>query len=137
MTINKEDLLKAFISNFVIKDKRERCLLNLLNKKKRSKFTDLLNHRWDSVLDMRCFIPVDNEKDNIDSAKKWLHLEGDELCYIISDISELDDIILPFKSAYEAAQLADFGTLIINASANTCFLTTEKNTPTIKLLGVK
>lgn len=50
---DKETQIKTFVDNFIIKDKRERCFLELTNPKKRNKFVDRLNHKWDTVLDMR------------------------------------------------------------------------------------
>jgi len=49
--VDATELIKSFVRNFIRKDKWERCLKQLLGKN-RQKFTDDLNHNWESLFNM-------------------------------------------------------------------------------------
>ncbi len=46
-------LTESFVRNFILKDKRERALFELLHPVKRTKFINRLNHKWADVFDMQ------------------------------------------------------------------------------------
>ena len=75
----KNKILKDFVTNFIQKERQERCYAQLTNPEKRGKFSDRLNHNWDSILNM----------------KQEIYSKG-------------------------------FATIIMNVSANTLFLETER-----------
>lgn len=133
----KKILIETFVRNFILKDKRERCLQQLLSDKNRPKFTDELNHSWERIFDMRLFTYLDKNNNDYPAVKKQLNLTVNELCYIISDEIQLDNKVLTFAEAFSLLEFADFGTLIVNSKANKCYLRTEKSTPTLKLIGKK
>ncbi len=123
--IEKEELLKSFVLNFVQKDKRERCYSQLMNVKKRQKFTDELNHSWDTIFNMKLLTELEKNQDDYDKLRLLLKLKDDELCYLISDVGEYDDKFLPFKEAFKQIDAASFGTILINKAADKLFLVTE------------
>ena len=65
-------LIQAFVRNFVLKDKAERCYAQLIDPKKRPKFTDRLNHRWDSVLRMQYLVQIGSSDDRTDRIQQLL-----------------------------------------------------------------
>ncbi|HLP54787.1 MAG TPA: hypothetical protein VK151_07150 [Fluviicola sp.] len=135
---DKEQLIKAFVDNFVLKDKRERCYAELTNPKKRGKFTDKLNHKWDTILDMRCLVKIDKTNDSPGNIQKILKLRDNDLCYIISNYDDVDDQLIPFKNAFDRIYSRGLGTLLMNASADTLFLDTEQvQGPATRFTGKK
>lgn len=124
--IDKEQILKVFITNFIQKDKRERCSFELTNPKKRNKFVDRLNHKWESVLDMRLLTKVEKDQDYSEKIKQLLKFKDDELCYVISSYEEYDDKVIPFTEVFKEIYARGFATLLINTSADTLFLDTEQ-----------
>jgi hypothetical protein len=116
-------LIDLFVRNFIQKDRRERCLNQLLGKNRR-KFTDDLNHKWEHLINTKLLQELNKNEDNYSSVQQLLKLKDMELCYIISDEST-DDTFLPFKDAFVKVDSASFGTLLINQSANKLFLKTE------------
>lgn len=124
--VKKEEIIKAFITNFIQKDKRERCYLELTNPKKRSRFVDKLNHKWDTVLTMKLLTKIKKEDDYSEKIKQLLKFKDDELCYVVSNYEEYDDKLLPFKDVFKEIYTRGFATLLINALADTFFLDTEQ-----------
>ena len=116
-------LIDLFVRNFVQKDKRERCLNQLLGKNRR-KFTDDLNHKWESIFNMKLLQELNKSEDHYSNVQQLLKLKDTELCYVISD-ENIDDTFLPFKDAFGKVDSASFGTLLINQGANKLFLKTE------------
>lgn len=134
---NKEEIIKLFVQNFISKDKRERSLLELSNPKKRPDFVDRLNHRWESIFDMRYLNRVGKADDNSTTIQKLLKIKDQDLCYIISNYDDFDDKFLPFREAFDHLYTRGFGSVIINSSADTLFLDTEQNIPTPRFIGIK
>jgi hypothetical protein len=126
LMVDKQTTIKLFVSNFIQKEKRERCLGELTNPKKRCKFTDKLNHKWRSVIDMQRLELIDTSFDNKEAIQKLLGFLTDQLCYIISDHPDFDDQYLPFEVAFNNLYAQGHGTIILNSSADTLFLNTEE-----------
>jgi hypothetical protein len=131
--MNREFIINTFVKNFILKDKRERCLAELLNSKKRRKFTDKLNHQWLSILDSRCLKLIANSEDSSNSIKLLFGFPNDALCYIISDNSDYDDKFLSFQEAFDALYGWRAGTIILNQAVNIFFLETEE--PSKRFIG--
>lgn len=119
------DIIDAFIKNFIPKDRRERSELELKNFKKRAKFTDRLNHQWDTVLDMRFITRIPSGVNDYEFIKEELKIKDKEQCYVISNHDDIDDQMIPFVEAFDKAYGRGFGSLIINSSADKLFLETE------------
>lgn len=117
--------LDNFIKTFVPKDRRERSEFELKNEKKRSKFTDRLNHKWDTVLDMRFIQRVPSGVNDYEFIKKELKLKDNELCYVISNHDDIDGQTIEFEKAFVKAYGRGFGSLIINSSGDKLYLETE------------
>lgn len=124
--IDKETTVKNFVANFVQKDKRERCYSELVNPKKRNKFIDKLNHKWDSVLNMNFLNQVDKLNDSSEGIQKLLGFKDSEICYVISNYSDFDDKFMPFKEVFTEIYSRGFATLLINGSGDEMFLDTEQ-----------
>ncbi|MBI3136498.1 MAG: hypothetical protein HYZ14_17620 [Bacteroidetes bacterium] len=123
---DKETILKTFVDNFVLKDKRERCFLELINPKKRNKFIDRLNHKWDTVLNMNYLVQIDKTKDNINDIQNLLNFKDSDICYVISNYSDYDDKYLPFNAVFNEIYSRGLGSILINKTADTLFLDTEQ-----------
>ncbi len=93
--MEKHLIIETFVANFIQKDKRERCFLELTNPKKRNKFTDRLNHKWESVIEMRLLTKIEKGQDYADRIKELSKFKDNELCYVISNYNEFDDKLLP------------------------------------------
>lgn len=87
------DIIDAFIKNFIPKDRRERSELELKSFKKRSKFTDRLNHQWDKVLDMKSISRIPSGVNDYEFIKKELKIKDNEPCYVISNHDDIDDTV--------------------------------------------
>ncbi len=117
------DTIELFIRNFIQKDRRERCRF-LLTGKKRFGFTNLLNHRWDDVFNMKLLYELKKNEIHFSHVQQMLKLKENEPCYIISS-EGIDDRFLPFKEAYELIENTLFGSLLINLTADRLYLKTE------------
>ena len=124
--IDKKIIIKTFLTNFIIKDKRERCYLELTNPKKRTNFTDRLNHKWDTVLNMKYLVQVDKQFDYADRIQQLLKFKDEHLCYVISNYTEFDDKLIPFKDVFGQVYSRGFATILLNTSADKLFLDTEQ-----------
>lgn len=122
---DKEIIIQNFIRNFVLKHKRERAFLELTNPRRRSDFTDKLNHHWENVLDMRFLKQIEKQQDHADAIQQLLKFRNDEPCYVISNDEEYDDHILPFRDVFHEVYTRGFATVLLNVSADTLFLDTE------------
>ncbi len=118
-------ILDSFVKNFIPKDKRERSEFELRNPKKRARFTDRLNHKWDTVFDMRVISRIPSGVVGYDFAKKELNIKGNELCYIISSHDHIDGQIIEFDKAFEEVYGRGFGSVIISSSGDKLYLETE------------
>jgi len=136
---DSETILKVFVDNLILKDKKERCLQQLIHPQKRRKFTDRLSHKLDSVLNMKYLQPFDAQVDGMQEIQKLLTLKKNEACYIISDINENDDLLLPFEDIFENVfSRISFATIIMNTSGNRFFLQTEASKDgTSRFIGIR
>jgi hypothetical protein len=121
---DREEIINFFVKNFIRKDKRERCLLQLTDARKRQKFTDALNHNWETIFDMR-FLSELEKNDGYSQVRQYLNLKDEELCYLISDHKEYDDKFLPFKEAFKQLEAECFASVLINVAGNKLFYKSE------------
>lgn len=128
----KEILIRSFVDTFILKERRERCIQELTNPKKRNKFVDKLNHKWDSVLDMKYLIQLDNENDNPSIIQQQLKFKDTDICYVISNYGEFDDKYFPFKDVFKELYSRGNGSIIINKTTDILFLETEQERGTAK-----
>ena len=122
----RERIISTFVKHFVLKEKRERSLMELLNADKRGKFTNRLNHKWDTVLNMKYLKKIEKAQDNSSDITSLLNFSKNEICYVISNYNEFDDKFLPFDKVFEAVYSRGLATLLINKTAQTIFLDTEQ-----------
>jgi hypothetical protein len=118
-------ILDLFIKNFISKDKRERSDLQLKDSKKRGKFTDKLNHKWDTVLDMRYIFKIPSGVNDYEYVKKELKIKDDDKFYIISNHADIDGQMNDFNIAFDKVYGRGFGSIIINTSGDKLYLETE------------
>ena len=129
-------LIQAFVRNFVLKDKAERCYAQLIDPKKRRKFTDRLNHRWDNILRMQHLAQISSSDDHADRIRQLLQFGPQDQCYVISDYSRLDDRFFPFQEIFDQIYGQDSGTILLNLSGDTLFLDTEiDHGPAARFIG--
>ena len=123
--MNHKAIQDLFIKNFVPKDQRERSEYLLNDPRKRVKFTDRLNHKWDTILDMRFISKIPAATNDLEFTKKELKISENELCYMISNHNDIDGKIMEFGEAFKNVYGRGFGSLIINSSADKLYLETE------------
>ena len=122
----KNKILKDFAKNFIQKERQERCYAQLTSSQKRGKFSDRLNHNWDSILNMKHLTLLENDFDYPEKIQKELGFKDNELCYVISNYQDYDDKLLSFKEIFAEIYSRGFATILMNISANTLFLETER-----------
>ena len=115
----------SFIKNFVLKERREKSALQLQNDKRRINFADKLNHKWDTVLDMRYMISIPVGVVDFDFVKSELRIKDNELCYVISNYDDVDGCAMEFNKAFDKVYGRGFGSIIINSSGDKIYLETE------------
>ena len=134
--IDNTFLIQAFVRNFVLKDKAERCYAQLIDPKKRPKFTDLLNHRWDSVLRMQHVVQIGSSDDRAERIQQLLGFGLRDRCYVICNYSRLDDRFYPFQEIFDQIYAKGLGTILLNLSGDTLFLDTETGDgPAARFIG--
>jgi hypothetical protein len=134
--IERTTILQAFVRNFVQKERAERCYGQLTDDKKRRKFTDLLNHRWDSILRMDRLFQIRSSEDDSKSIQRLLNFGDQDPCYIISNYSLYDDKIFSFQEIFDQIYARGFATILINLSGDTFFLDTEQERgPAARFIG--
>ena len=117
--------LNNFIKNFVPKDKRERIEFELKNDKKRGRFTDKLNHKWDTLLDMRFVTKIPAGENDYEFAMKELKINDNDLCYVISNHDDIDGETAKFTEAFNKVYGRGFGSLVITMFGDKFYLETE------------
>ena len=125
MDISIDFIIDCFIKNFVLKEIRERSSLQLKSEKERKKFTDILNHKWDTLLDMKYISKIPSGVSDYEFATKQLGVKNHELWYIISNHKEIDGQITEFNVAFDKVYGRGFGSLIVNRSGDKLYLETE------------
>lgn len=134
--MERTTILQAFVRNFVQKEKAERCYGQLTELKKRRKFTDRLNHRWDSILRMDCLVQIRSSDDDSKSIQRLLNFRDLDPCYIISNYGLYDDKIFSFQEIFEQIYARGFATILLNLSGDTLFLDTEQERgPAARFIG--
>ena len=125
MDIDFRSVIKNFIKSFVLKEKREQILLILDDSDKRTKFVNTLNHKWESVLDMKLMKSLDPKLIDKDSIKKELQLEDTDLCYVFSNYSDIDGKVMEFDFALNYVYGRGLASILVNLYGNRIFLETE------------
>jgi hypothetical protein len=120
-----DSTIRNFINNFVPKDKRERIEFELLTNGKRTRFTDSLNHNWDTLLNMKLVAKIPASENDYEFAKKELKIKGNDLCYVISNYDDVDGQTLEFTKAFDKVYGRGFGSLVITVSGDKFYLETE------------
>lgn len=90
-----------------------------------NRFTDKLNHQWETLLDMRKLTRVAPENDHPEGIRQILKFGRGEKCYVISNYTEFDNKTAAFTEIFPAVYDRGFATLLLNTSADTLFLVTE------------
>jgi hypothetical protein len=134
--LERTAILQTFVDRFVLKDKAERCYAQLIDPKKRRKFTDRLNHRWNSVLRMQHLVQIGSADDHADRIQQLLHVSPQDRCYVISNYSRFDDQFFPFQAIFGQIYAQGMGTILLNLSGDTLFLDTEMDHgPAARFIG--
>jgi hypothetical protein len=92
----------AFIRAFIIRERRERYLSQLVLPKKRAKLLDRLNHRFHKDLDSRWI--SESRPSSVPAAN--------HLCYIIASESEYDGRVVSARDVSEILSAAFFGIVV-------------------------
>jgi len=123
--VDYKTTLDCFIKNFIRKDKRERSEFELKNNKKRAKFTNRLNHEWDTILDMRYVFRIPSVVDDYEFLKKELKISDNESCYVISNYDDIDGETIEFEKAFGQVYGRGLGSIIATGSGEKIYLETE------------
>jgi hypothetical protein len=135
--IDRATILQTFVRNFVLKERAERCYGELMHAKKRVKFTNRLNHRWDTVLDMRQLVPISPADDNPEGIQRLLNFKDQDHCYVISNYGAFDDKVYAYQEIFGQIYAYGLGTILLNLTANRFFLDTEQGRgPAARFIGI-
>lgn len=124
--IDKEIIIKDFVANFVLKERRERSYLALSTPKRRASFIDRFNHKWDTVVNMNYLEKINKDFDSPSKIQQMLGFIDNDLGYVISSYDEFDNHIVPFKDVFSNIYSRGFATIIINTTATIFYLETEQ-----------
>ena len=103
---------QAFVESFVQSPRRERALLCLANRKKRSKFVHEFAHHGTYVLMTECLRSIKPSQQNPDSIYAILRsLGASETCYVISE-STFDGEEMELLAALQEVVGSGMGTVI-------------------------
>ena len=123
--MEKSFIIKEFIKNFVVKDRRDRVEFQLSNSSKRDQFVQKLNHSYAEVLDMRKLKALPNTRDDFEYIKNELGIQSQNQCYVISNYDDIDDCLLEFETAFNKGYGRGFATIVINLQGDKLYLETE------------
>ncbi len=110
-----EDIEMEFVNNFIRKERRERSLYILRNKKKRADFLGKFNHSRNEMIVEKDLIALytKTDFDTWENIKSALKVKDSDLCYIIS-YDENNGQFIDRKKAFENCQSIGYAGLIIN-----------------------
>jgi|GEM_PF-5454333 hypothetical protein len=97
--IEERGIIEAFVSRWVLRDRRERALFELTREDKRNKFIDRLNHQWATRLDMRHLVKVGKAEDTVEGIEQIMRINPNYTYYIISNYRELDGRVVQLSEA--------------------------------------
>jgi len=101
----------AFIKAFIVKEKQERLLALVQNKKSRKKFCLLLAHNIE--INTKFTHPLKKEGDNGGQVHGLLKKHGaPDICHIICENSKYDNKEMQLKEALHELFTTDFGCII-------------------------
>ena len=123
--IDKEVLIATFATNFLIRERRGRSVMELNNLKKRNLFINKLNHSWDNLLDMRKLVRLQKNANDYIFIKDYLKVKDKYPCYVVSNYDDIDDKIFDFQQAFTNSYGRGFATLLIFQDADKLYLETE------------
>ncbi len=124
-TIEKQALLEKFVSNFIIKSKRDRTLFELTNSKKRSAFIDCLNHEVTDIFEIKKLRLLNKSTDTA-VIRNMLSTKDSDLCYVICHDENFDDKIVNFNTALATLHSNGLGFVLINIPTGSIYIECEQ-----------
>ena len=124
-TIEKQALLEKFVSNFIIKSKRDRMLFELTNSKKRSAFTNRLNHEVTDIFEVNKLRLLTKSTD-IAVIRNMLSIKESDLCYVICHDENFDDTIVNFNTTLNTLHRNGSGFVLIKISSGNIYIECEQ-----------
>ncbi len=123
---DKQQIVIAFVRNFILKVRRERALFELNHPHKRNLFVRRLHHSWATVIDIKKLTLIAKKVNDFDYIQKHLRLKDTELIYIISDYDDNDNEIMEFKEGFNKCRGRGMVTLLLTLDANKLYPDTEQ-----------
>ena len=117
----------AFVSTFIVPERRERYLTLLGNPKRRGKIFNRLNHSHD--IDLSLARPVTPGCSSDFLAALLESIGAGPTCYAIADASDMDGQILPLRETVRSARIHSFGVVLSCLPGRLCFYKPESPTP--------
>ena len=118
---------KKFVTNFILKHRRERSLYVLNQEKKRYEFLHRFNHNWVSMIAQKHLIEINTKSNDelYDKIKSSLKFKDSDLCLLMS-YDENDRTFLSFKEAFEVTVRNGFAIFLISLNGDKYYLKTEE-----------
>ena len=126
MDIDIQFILNKFIEGFILEESKEQAYLELTDSKKRNLFLFKLFREWETIIDMRYLHRLDVSNDTPEVIKKSMYNRGRDLCYIISDHSDIDNKIMEVDFTVDKIYGKGFGYILINLKADQIYLETAE-----------
>ncbi len=120
MNVHEEMFARAFI----IPEKRDRYVTLIGSVKGRKKILNGFHHIHD--LDGRYAKSIPSNEQSAESIFRMLKQKGaPEMCYIMSDDSDIDQTEMPLRAAISRVEGSNFGTLISCIAGKSAYFETE------------
>jgi hypothetical protein len=117
---------KAFVSTFIVSERRERYLTLLGNPKRRNKALDRLSGGRDIDYSLASEAPTLCTSESL--AVLLENMGADPTCYVIADASEMDGQHLPLREALWKTRVHGFGVVVSCVPGRLCFYKPESPT---------
>ena len=117
---------EAFVTNFVLKSRRERASFELSSESRRGRFLNRLCHDFASVFDARYLQPLLQPEDSL-SLRKLLEKSGaKKTCYVISSHDAVDGKQIPLGDAIHVVMGYGLPSIIICAPDSLAYIEAEQ-----------
>jgi hypothetical protein len=117
----------AFVSAFIIAERRERYMTLMGNPRRRSKVLNRLNHGQDIELSLARPVPPGCFSESLADCLEGLG--AGPTCYVIADASDMDGQTLALREAVWKARVHGFGVVLSCLPGRLCYYKPESPAP--------
>lgn len=123
--MDKKVLLEKFVSDFIVKSKRERILFELNSRKKRNAFINRLNHEVTDIFEIKK-LRLLNKSTATAAIENMLNIKDTDLCYVICHDDNFDDKVANFNTTLSTLRGNGLGFVLIKISTGSIYIECEQ-----------